>query len=242
LAESYRQPALKNLASGNAQQVFFWVTRRLNGSLVSNQIPVFSNARLVAEATKEALRRNELASVVTSSATSRAEAFQLSGYWSDVEKQRMQQVANQANREEIARLTALLEQQNSAIDANYQHFQALYDRYQKSRAYQAALQNAQVVVSLIDSAIKVGSALSGPKPITSSTVPENAKLSHQVEVMRQTTEVQMNNSRTMLDVLKIQYDGILIYEHQLNLQWQKSGVPLPAKPVQANPFEKYPLL
>lgn len=241
LAESYRQPALKNLVSGDAQQVFFWVTRRSNGSLISNQIPVFANARLVAEATKEALRRNQLASVITSTPNGQAEALQLSAYWSDVEKQRIQQVNNQAYRDEIARLTAILDQQNRDIDAKYQQFQAIYADYQKSRAYQAALQNAQTVVSLIDGAIKVGNAFSGPKPLTSGTAPEDAKLAHQVEVTRQTTEILLNNARTMRDVLKIQYDGILIYEGQLNMQWQKTGVPLPAKSLQANPFDKYQL-
>jgi hypothetical protein len=241
LSESLRQPVLRQFVKGRLKQVYFWVKRRPNGKLIAGQIPVFANAKLVDEAAKEAVRRENLSRVIGDASSSGQEPFRLSDYWAEMEKTRLKNVSEKGFRDEITRLTNVIKAQNEEIDRRYREFQALYDDYRRNAQYQATLQNAKATLSLVEGAISLGKLLSDGKSVSSVDAPGAAKLDNQIEIQRSRTDMTLQNTRVSLESLSVKYNGILLHEEQLRTEWGKTGIPLPAKPAQPNPLEKYPL-
>ncbi|MHC8322487.1 hypothetical protein ACYZT4_17655 [Pseudomonas sp. GB2N2] len=241
LAESLRQPSIRQLVTGRTKQVYFWVQKRRDGTLFARQIPVAGNALLNSAANAEAIRRNELVQIVGPSITANIEAFKLSDYWSKIEHERLANVTEKAYRDEITRLTSLLEGQNAQIDQKYKEFQNIYDSYKAAAQYQATLQSARSVLSLIEGAMSVSKLYCEDKPIGSKETAQESTLDGQIEIIRTKNQIMLQNATMMRDSLQIKYNGILVYEQQLNSQWQQSGVPLPTKPIQPNPFQRFTL-
>ena len=243
LAESYRKPALRQFVSGPVKQVYFWVKKKADGTLHASQIPVAANTKLVGEASREAVRRNELTKIVGVAGTPAAESFKLSEFWLQMEKDRIAFVAEKARQGEIARLTKQLNDQNMLIDAKFREFQSVYADYRRSAQYHATLQNVRSVLSLVEGAVTVGKAFSGDNPMQSKEPNVDIKLDGQLEVIKTTNEIKAGNAAMMLQDLQIKYKGILIYREQLKSAWEASGVPVPTVPPQADPFQsgRYPL-